>query len=111
MNTISIEGIISSLILLGFDNVDNYLFNDALDTISMGEDFELEKKDNSLFRCVITREENSFRLKNNLTINSYVKISDEILQVKKILESNTNNLLMDYLSDMKYNSKKKIKRK
>ena len=109
METISFESIIASLILLGFEKVDNRLINSALDVISMGEDFELEKNNDYLLRYVIVRENNVFKLRNNLSINGNISINNQIVSVRKILEANTNDLLMDYLDDIK--EEKKVLRK
>lgn len=106
MEKISFESIISSLMLLGYDKVDSSLYADALEIIILSELFEIEKKYNPLLRNLIIKEKNLVRLKDNVSINGNVMINNKLVSVRKILEYSSNNLLLDYLKDIKPDNKK-----
>ena len=109
METISVESIIATLLLLGYEKIDSSLFNNALEATYMGEDFELDKKGNHLLRSIITMEDNTIRLKDNISVNGSIIVNNKIIPVIKILRDNTNSLLIDYLYEVKHDNKKKIK--
>lgn len=106
METIGFENIVATLLLLGYDNIDSSLYNEALEIIILSEDFELQKVNNYAVRKLLTRDNNSIRFKNGVNINSKVMINNKLVPVRKVLEYSSNKLLLDYLKDIKPNDKK-----
>ena len=109
METVSFESIIATLMLLGYDNIDTSLYNEALEIIILSEDFELQKTNNYIFKKLLTRDNNSIKLKNGLNVNGGIVINNKLVPIRKILEYSSNGLLLDYLKNIKPNNKK-IKR-
>jgi len=105
VETVNFESVIATLMLLGYDNIDVSLYNEAIEIIILSEDFELRKSNNYIFRQLLIKDNNSIKLKKGLNINSGVMINNKLVPVRKVLEYSSNGLLLDYLKDIKHNNK------
>jgi hypothetical protein len=106
MEKINTESLISSLFILGFDQVDPVLFTYTLGKLSLDDkekQFYFEEQEPSIvFKKYVDYEEVVCKLKDGLTLDSMASYNDEVFYpLRKML--NSNKSLIEYLSQLDFN--------
>ena len=105
MEKINTEVLLSSLLVMGFDKVDTYLYNYTLNQVlsdnSESQSFQFEDSGISrYFNEYIDCDGKMIQLKDGLTLDTLVRDGEKFYPLRSKLSTNQN--LMEYLSNLDF---------